>query len=43
MRRSTDEALAGRGDARLGAGGPDEIEQGIGVVAAISDDMPARG
>jgi hypothetical protein len=38
---STDEALAGRGDVRLGSGGPDELEQGIGSVAAISDDMPA--
>ena len=38
---SVDDPLAGRGDVRLGASGPDQVEQGISVVAAVGDDMAA--
>lgn len=36
-----DEALAGRRDVRLGAGSPDQVEQSIGIVASVGDDMAA--
>lgn len=39
--RAVDEALTGRGDVSLGAAGPDQFQQGIGVVAAIGNDMLA--
>ena len=38
---SMDEALAGRRDVRLGAGSPDQVEQSIGIVASVGDDMAA--
>ena len=38
---SVDDALAGRGNVGLGSASSDEVEQSVGVVAAIGDDMPA--
>ena len=34
-------ALAGRGDVGFGSAGSDQVEQRIGVIAAIGDDVPA--
>jgi hypothetical protein len=39
--RSVDEPLAGRGDVSFGAGGADQVEQAVGVIAAIGHDMAA--
>ena len=38
---SVDEPLAGRGDVGFGAGGADQVEQAVGVIAAIGHDMAA--
>jgi hypothetical protein len=38
---SMDDALAGRRDVGLGAGRPDQFEQGIGIVASVGDDVAA--
>ena len=39
--RTLNHALAGRGYVGFGPVGSDQIEQGVGVIAAIGDDMPA--
>jgi hypothetical protein len=39
--RAVHETLAGRGDVGPGAPGSYQIEQGIGVVAAVGDDVTA--
>jgi len=38
---SVDEALAGRGDVGFGSGGTDQVEQTVGIVAAVGNDMAA--
>jgi hypothetical protein len=39
--RSVDEPLAGRGDMGFGAGGSDQVEQAVGVIATIGHDVAA--
>lgn len=39
--RAMDKPLAGRGDVGLGASGPDQVEQAVGVIAAIGHDVAA--
>lgn len=34
-------ALAGRGDVGLGAAGSDQVEQSIGIIAPVGDDVTA--
>ena len=38
---SMDDALAGRRNVRLGASGSDQLEQGVGIVASVSNDVAA--
>jgi hypothetical protein len=38
---SADEPLAGRRDVGLGAGRPDQLKQGVGIVASVGNDVPA--
>ena len=39
--RAMNQALACRWDMRLGPGGADKLEQGVGIVASVGDDMAA--